>query len=85
MKSVKRNPSHRGAPRKHWRDRITQAAAISNAKALKTELIENHSISAADAEDCAAHEIANKFKTVLKKFSVETIKRLMECKPRTGK
>ena len=84
LKSVKRKPSHRGAPRTWWRDRITQAAVIDEARALKARFIEQ-GMSATDAEDRAARKLADKFKKLLKKFSAGTIKRRMQRRKHTDK
>jgi hypothetical protein len=63
-------------PRTHWRDRITQAAAVEYARSLSKNM----------PKDRAAAKAAQKVSSILKKFSAGTIKdRMTRRKPRSGK
>ena len=69
LKSAKRSrrgpPNKRGgAPRKPWRDRLTQASAIEEARAL---------VAAGQHPGRVAHKTADKFKGLFKHFAVGTI------------
>jgi hypothetical protein len=64
-------------PRTHWRDRITQAAAVDYAKELEASGV---------PRERAAAKAAQTVARTLKKFSAATIKdRMTRRKPRSGK